>query len=168
MERGLGKAAIRREIRNIWRTMKGGAAARRPFPRSVVSSFSHGVGYSSCIGPFSFPSQGLLPQHSTLMHCGCEDSCLRGITACLSGFLPLSLLCSSMVSGLGGKHMSPHQVCLMALVDLPLRAQTPFSGLGASIYTLHLAQLLMALILLGLESQIQGLPLSYPLLKGRI
>lgn len=56
----------------------------------------------------------------------------------------------------------------MALVDLPLREQTPFSGLGASIYTLHLAQLLVALILLGLESQIQCLPLSYPLLKGRI
>ena len=73
-----------------------------------------------------------------------------------------------MVSGLGGTHMSPHQVCLMALVDLPLREQTPFSGLGASIYTLHLAQLLVALILLGLESQIQCLPLSYPLLKGRI
>lgn len=56
----------------------------------------------------------------------------------------------------------------MALVDLLLREQTPFSGLGTSIYTLHLAQLLVALILLGLESQIQCLPLSYPLLKGRI
>ena len=73
-----------------------------------------------------------------------------------------------MVSGLSGTHTSPHQVCLMALVDLLLREQTPFSGLGTSIYTLHLAQLLVALILLGLESQIQCLPLSYPLLKGRI
>lgn len=73
-----------------------------------------------------------------------------------------------MVSGLGGKHMSPHQVRLMALIDFPLREQTPFSGLWASIYTLHLAQLPVALILLGLESQIQCLPLSYPLLKGRI
>lgn len=66
VERGLGKAAVRRETRNIWRTMQGGAAARRPFPRSVVSDFSHRVGYSSCLGPSSFPSQWLLPQHSTL------------------------------------------------------------------------------------------------------
>ena len=46
--------------------LENNAAARRPFPHSVVSNFSHRVGYSSCIGPFSFPSQWLLPQHSTL------------------------------------------------------------------------------------------------------
>lgn len=99
--KSLVKVSVRRETRNIWRKMKRGIAARRPFQCSVVSNFSHEVGHPLCICPFSTPSQLLRPQHSTLMHCSYKISCFCEVITVFQDFSSLLPLfqCSIWVQG---------------------------------------------------------------------